>query len=104
MIIMSSQLPIGKQELSKGWISSTIIVFEGHLIGVRIAYKIKNISSMRRLNLTYKSCNCVNTDMDGNGLVRRLYDRSNDVSSVRLANESLGNVPCRPNRDIFLKF
>ena len=59
---------------------------------------------MRRPNLTYKSCNCVNIDIDGKGLVRKLLYRSNDVSAVRLVNESLGNVPCRPNPDTFLKF
>ena len=41
--------------------------------------------------------------MDCKGLVRKLFDRSNDVSSVRLVNKSLGNVPCRPNPDTFLK-
>ena len=53
--------------------------------------------------MTYKSCNCVNIDMDGKGLVRKLFDRSNDVNAVRFVNKSLGNVPCSPNRDISLK-
>ena len=58
---------------------------------------------MRRLNLAYKACNCVNIEIDGKGLVKKFFDRSNDVNAVKLANESLGNVPRRPNCDIFLK-
>ena len=58
---------------------------------------------MRRLNLAYKACNCVNIEIDGKGLVSKLCDRSKDVNNaVRFAKESFGNVPCRPNPDIFL--
>ena len=51
---------------------------------------------------TYKSCRSVNIDNEGRGLSRKLFDRSNDVNSVRLANELLGNCPLRLNADRFL--
>ena len=45
----------------------------------------------------------MNIDIDGKGLLTKLLYRSNDVSAVRLVNESLGNVPHRPNPNIFLE-
>ena len=94
------------------WLNAFQLKFLQYVIIMQLIFSIRVLSCklVRKTELyyflkgrTYKLCNCVNIDIRGKGLVRKLFDRSNDVNAVRLVNTSLGNVPCSPNRDIFLK-